>query len=579
MPQSQRIIAGRYELGKLVAKGGMATVYQAHDSVSGNTVALKILSDELSENHKFTERFKQEARAASSMDHPNIVKVLDAGDDVYTDDNGAEHSRSFIVMDYVDGIELSKLVAKGPLKVTEAVRVAAELLAAVEYAHTVGIVHRDIKPANIMIERSGTVKVVDFGIARAVSDTFDDLAQTTSVLGTAAYFAPEQAKGEKVDARTDIYAIGVVLYEMLTGRPPFEGDTAVAVAHQHIHAQPEAPSSINPKVSPALDVVVLKALSKAKSKRYQTTRQFATALAEAASGRVPAEKKPVSDVDQLLGPISEPAVEYTPSASELPEEFTYLFGTDPSTAPTLVQESNEAPDRKRVLAIVAIITLVSMVLTGMGLWVSTLQPTSLFPSSSVTVPQLNNVVYSKAEPQLKELGLIPSKMIENSGTVGKGKVIRTDPPKGTVLDPGTPITVYVSAGKTKVEVPQLADLTVEEASAQLESLGFVVGTVTESNSPSVKQGFVMSTTPPLGTELLQGSTVNMLVSTGKIEIPELRGKTVTEANNLLRALLISPTVLADASCAKAESPIVRSQSVLPGIAPQGTPVTITYCSG
>lgn len=579
MPQSQRIIAGRYELGKLIAKGGMATVYKAHDSVTGNTVALKILSDELSGNQKFTERFKQEARAASSMNHPNIVKVLDAGDDEYTDDNGGKHSRSFIVMDYVDGIELSKLVARGPLKVTEAVRVAAELLAAVEYAHTVGIVHRDIKPANIMVERNGTVKVVDFGIARAVSDTFDDLAQTTSVLGTAAYFAPEQAKGEKVDARTDIYAIGVVLYEMLTGRPPFEGDTAVAVAHQHIHAQPEAPSSINPKVSPALDVVVLKALSKAKTKRYQTTRQFATALAEAASGRVPAEKKPVSDVDQLLGPISEPAVEYTPTAAELPEEFTYLFGTDPSTAPTLVQESEEPPDRKRVLAIVAIIALVSMVLTGMGLWVSTLQPASLFPSSSVTVPQLNNVMYSKAEPELKELGLIPSKIIENSGTVGKGKVIRTDPPKGTVLDPGTPITVYVSAGKTRVEVPQLADLTVEEASAQIESLGFVVGTITEGNSPSVKQGFVISTTPPLGTELLQGSTVNMLVSTGKIDIPELRGKTVTEANNLLRALLISPTVLADANCAKAASPTVRSQSVLPGLADQGTPVTITYCSG
>ena len=579
MTQSQRIIAGRYELGKLIAKGGMATIYKAHDSVTGNTVALKILSDQLSENHKFTERFKQEARAASSMNHPNIVKVLDAGDDEFTDDAGTKHSRSFIVMDYVDGIELTKLVSRGPLKVSEAVRVTAELLAAVEYAHTSGIVHRDIKPANIMVERSGTVKVVDFGIARAVSDTFDDLAQTTSVLGTAAYFAPEQAKGEKVDARTDIYAIGVVLYEMLTGRPPFEGDTAVAVAHQHIHAEPAPPSSINPKVSPALDVVVLKALSKAKTKRYQTTRQFAAALAEAASGRVPAEKKPVSDVDQLLGPISEPAMEYTPTTSELPEEFTYLFGTDPSTAPTLVQESEEPADRKRVLAVVAIIALVSMVLTGVGLWVSTLQPASLFPSTSITVPQLNNVLYSKAEPELKELGLIPSKIIENSGTVGKGKVIRTDPPKGTVLDRGTPITVYVSAGKTRVEVPQVADLTVEEATAQLESLGFNVGTVTESNSPSVKQGLVLSTTPTLGTSLLPGSTVNMVVSTGKIELPELRGKTVTEANNLLRALLISPTVLADAGCAKADSPIVRSQSVLPGLTDQGIPVTITYCSG
>lgn len=586
MPLSNKVISGRYQLTKLIGSGGMADVYVAHDSVLGRKVAIKVLNEELAANKKFSQRFKQEAKSASSMDHPNIVQVLDAGETTETDENGVKHTYAFLVMEYVDGLELSKLVARGPLKVPEAIRVTKELLSAVEFAHNKGIVHRDIKPDNIMLTRAGKVKVLDFGIARAVAETFDDIATTTSILGTAAYFSPEQAQGQKVDIRTDIYAIGIVLFEMLTGKIPFTGDTAVAVAHQHIHAHPPAPSSINPKVSLALDQVVFTALAKDKADRFQTTAEFGRELrlTEAAKATAPKAVKaqPVveNDVDSLLGsPISEPAAEKSDSISELPDDFLFLFGDDPQTAPTLIQPEQFRPERKRVITAVAVIALVFGAIAGVGLWVATLEPTNIFPSSTVTVPTLKNVAEKDAIKELQDLDLITSIVVENSALVKKGKVIRTEPEKGAVIDPGTPITVYVSAGKTMVEVPQVADMTVADAKVQLEAVGLVLGTTTESHSPSYAAGLVISTTPTLGTKLIQGSKVNVLVSDGKIEIPDLKGKTVTDANNILSTLSITPTVQADTACAKAEQPTVRSQSPAPGVVSQGTPVTITYCAG
>lgn len=586
MPLSNNVIAGRYQLNKLIGSGGMADVYVAHDSVLGRKVAIKVLNEELAANKKFSQRFKQEAKSASSMDHPNIVKVLDAGETSETDAAGVKHTYAYLVMEYVDGLELSKLVARGPLKVPEAIRVTKELLSAVEFAHNKGIIHRDIKPDNIMLTRSGKVKVLDFGIARAASETFDDIATTTSILGTAAYFSPEQAQGQKVDIRTDLYAVGIVLFEMLTGKVPFSGDTAVAVAHQHIHAHPPAPSSLNPKVSLALDQVVFTALAKDKADRFQTTAEFGRELRAAEANKAVAPKvvepdvAPQSDMDSLLGStISEPAAEKVDTVSELPDDFLFLFGDDPQTAPTLIQPEQFRPDRKRVISAVAIIALVFGAIAGMGLWVATLQPTNIFPTSTVTVPSLQNVAEKDALKQLQDLDLITSTVVENSALVKKGKVIRTEPEKGAVIDPGTPITVYVSAGKTMVEVPQVADMTVADAKVQLEAVGLVVGTTTEAHSPSYAAGLIIGTTPTLGTKLIQGSKVNLLVSDGKIEIPDLKGKTVTDANNVLSTLSITPTVQADTTCAKGEQPTVKSQSPNPGVVAQGTAVTITYCAG
>ena len=580
MSENKQVIAGRYELGKLVGSGGMAEVYIAQDAVLGRKVAIKVLNEDLANNKKFLARFQQEARSASSLTHPNIVKVLDAGEESVTDADGTEHVRAYMVMEYVEGLELSKLVARGPLKVPEAVRVAGEILSAVEFAHSAGIVHCDIKPDNIMITRQGNVKVLDFGIARAAAAAFDDLAQTTSVLGTAAYFSPEQAQGKKVDARTDIYAIGVVLFEMLTGKVPFEGDTAVAVAHQHIHAQPVAPSTFNTKVTPALDAVVLKALSKAPKDRYQSTQAFGTALQDAASGKVVGPETKPEPIEELLGPISEPALEKTDTSSnELPAEFAFLFGDDPQTAPTLVQPEEFRPEPKRVVAIVGIVALVFGAIAGMGLWVATLKPVNLFPTSTVTVPELKGETYEAAEKELKDLGLYPTKVEESSGLVKTGKVIRTEPGKETVIEPGALVQVFVSTGKTKVAIPDVSGLPLEEAKTTITDAGFKVGLVTESTSPTVAAGAVISTNPVLGTMRFQGAKVDISVSNGKIDIPDVRGKSVAEASNLLGDLNLFPVVQADMGCTKAAEPTVRSQSVPPGLSNQGVPITLSHCAG
>ena len=580
MSENKQVIAGRYELGKLVGSGGMAEVYIAQDAVLGRKVAIKVLNEDLANNKKFLARFQQEARSASSLTHPNIVKVLDAGEDSVTDSDGTEHVRAYMVMEYVEGLELSKLVARGPLKVPEAVRVAGEILSAVEFAHSAGIVHCDIKPDNIMITRQGNVKVLDFGIARAAAAAFDDLAQTTSVLGTAAYFSPEQAQGKKVDARTDIYAIGVVLFEMLTGKVPFEGDTAVAVAHQHIHAQPVAPSTFNTKVTPSLDAVVLKALSKAPKDRYQSTQAFGTALQDAASGKVVVPEAKPEPIEELLGPISEPALEKTDTSSnELPAEFAFLFGDDPQTAPTLVQPEEFRPEPKRVVAIVGLVALVFGAIAGMGLWVATLKPVNLFPTSTVTVPELKGETYEAAEKELKDLGLYPTKVEESSGLVKTGKVIRTEPGKETVIEPGALVQVFVSTGKTKVAIPDVSGLPLEEAKTTITDAGFKVGLVTESTSPTVAAGAVIATNPVLGTMRFQGAKVDISVSNGKIDIPDVRGKSVAEASNLLGDLNLFPVVQADMGCTKAAEPTVRSQSVPPGLSNQGVPITLSYCAG
>lgn len=575
---SKQILAERYELGKQIGAGAMATVYLAHDSVLDHKVAVKILNEDLVSNKKFTTRFKQEAQNASALSHPNIVSVLDAGEQTTTDAEGVSHTHAYIVMEYIEGLVLSKLVARGPLKVPEAIRVTTELLNAISFAHKEKIIHRDIKPDNIMITRSGAVKVLDFGIARAAADAFDDLAKTTAVLGTAAYFAPEQAQGKRVDTRTDLYAVGVVLFEMLTGRVPFEGDTAVAVAHQHIHAQPQMPSEFNAKVTPALDAVVMKALAKDPKERFQSTTAFLSALSDAEDGKVIAVPLPRTIAEPLDGPIAEPAVENTGS-SELPEDLVFLFGDDPQTAPTLIQPETKKIEPKRAVAIVGIIALIFGAIAGMGVWVATLKPVNLFPSTTISVPDLKNKTYEQAAKELTDLGLIPTKVTESSALIKEGKVIRTEPVKNTEIDPGSLVQVYVSLGRVKSPVPDVTSLPLEEAKTTLTDAEFLVGTVTEATHPSIAAGSVISTDPAADSEQYPGVKINITVSNGKIEIPDVRGKTVAEATSLLVALKLNPVVQADQSCPRSTELVVQYQSVRPGLSEQGVPITINYCAG
>ncbi|MCX6495923.1 MAG: protein kinase, partial [Rhodoluna sp.] len=261
MNESKRIIAGRYELGELIGRGGMAEVHSGVDTRLGRTVAIKLLKSDLAADSSFEIRFRQEAQASARMAHPTIVRVYDAGDEVTLDEYGVERHLPYIVMELVTGEVLRDILRQRKLTQQEAIYYATGVLTALEFSHAAGVIHRDIKPANVMITNSNAVKVMDFGIARAVSDSSATLAHTNGIVGTAQYFSPEQAKGETVDSRTDLYSTGVLLYEMLTGKPPFTGETAVSVAYQHVSENASLPSSINSSISSALDSVVMKSLA------------------------------------------------------------------------------------------------------------------------------------------------------------------------------------------------------------------------------------------------------------------------------------------------------------------------------
>ena len=275
------------------------------DARLGRKVAIKLLKPSLANDPAFRTRFRQEAQAAARMAHPSIVRVFDAGEEIARDSSGRELQVPFIVMEHVEGKLLKDLVAQGPMTAEQAIQIVSGILTALEYSHRAGVVHRDIKPGNVMVASTGQVKVMDFGIARAISDSSATIAQTSAILGTAQYFSPEQARGEAVDARTDLYSTGVVLYELLTGRPPFKGETAVATAYQHVSEAPVPPSHLNPAITPALDAVVLHALAKDRFERFQAASDFAHDLEAAGAGKV-LERQPVADRFQLRALRGEP---------------------------------------------------------------------------------------------------------------------------------------------------------------------------------------------------------------------------------------------------------------------------------
>ena len=309
MTAEPRVLSGRYRIDEPIGRGGMASVYRGYDLTLGREVAIKVLDRELADDNAFRTRFRLEAQAASRMAHPTIVRVYDAGEDSLTTPDGTLRPVPFIVMELVKGRLLKEIISSGPVPVTDAVRYVDGILEALEYSHRAGVIHRDIKPGNVMVTDAGQVKVMDFGIARAVSDGSSTVAETTQILGTAAYFSPEQAKGEPVDARADVYSTGVVLYELLTGRPPFRGESPVAVAYQHVSEAPVPPSEVNETVPRALDTVALRALAKDPFQRYQDAARFREALDATVDGREPSKRQVGALTSELYGPNPRQAAE------------------------------------------------------------------------------------------------------------------------------------------------------------------------------------------------------------------------------------------------------------------------------
>ncbi len=554
-----KILAGRYALGEFIGQGGMATVYRGTDIKLGRQVAIKVMKAELSEDDQFRSRFRQEAQSASRMAHPTVVRVFDAGDDLIQTADGVKRL-PFIVMEYLDGTNLRQLIDGNRLSQTEAARIVEAVLTALEYSHRAGIVHRDIKPANIMITKSGQVKVMDFGIARAVSETSSTLQQTTAILGTAAYFSPEQAKGEAVDARTDLYSTAVLLYELLAGEVPFKGDSAVAVAYQHVSERPQPPSTRNPEISPEFDRVVLHGLGKDRGRRFQTAAEFRDALRQAASGTMPA--LPSTDTqDTVLFQAGDDITESELALRQLAEGG----GTRTQSRPP-------------VMWTWAAILTVGAVVVAVVIWLMNLVPSNLVPSNVREVPEFENTTISQALEELEKLGLEVKQVEQTDEEVPAGTVLSTKPEAGAKMVVGEEIVVYVSSGPKPVEVPDYSGLTLEAYIEALKAIGLDVGQITTVDDPVAPANRILEVSPGRGEKVQKGGTVDVSISSGKVNIERVVGQPLDVARNLLGGLGLSLALLPQTSCQAEPGYLITSQSIV-GPSPQGSRIELTYCIG
>ena len=566
-PWTGRLLGGRYEVREVIGRGGMADVYLGVDARLGRQVALKILKSTLSSDPTFRNSFRLEAMSASKMSHPSIVRVFDAGDE----DNGPAgetppgSTTPYIVMEHVEGHLLSTLMRQGKLEERHILKVADGVLTALEVSHKAGIVHRDIKPANIMISGDGTVKVMDFGIARAVSDATGNLEQTTSILGTALYISPEQAKGEEPDTRTDLYSLGVVMYELLAGSPPFTSESPVSIAYKHISEEPRPLREVNPGVSEDVALIVEAAMKKELQERFPTAQAFRAAIEDVAQGRPPKLPTPGARVRieaAVTGSVPQPTVE---PEYRTPVEGFEIFesrGIKQQSVPTL------AIGMGSVLAVLFVI--------GVVLWVFTLNPSTTATTAAPAVPALINQTEGVATQTISALGLTPDVEYEANAAVPEGIVIETFPEEGTRVAPGEPVRIVVSSGIARFDLPDVRNIDIADARAVLEERGLVVESIVDTYSPSLEEGLVMATTPQPDTPVRPGDAITITVSNGKVLIPNVVGLTVGEANPFLTgpSMQLSVRLEIATDCI---GQTVRSQSLPPGEHPQRSEITLTYC--
>ena len=563
MTAEPRVLSGRYRIDEPIGRGGMASVYRGYDLTLGREVAIKILDRELADDNAFRTRFRLEAQAASRMAHPTIVRVYDAGEDSLTAPDGTVRPVPYIVMELVKGRLLKEIISAGPVPVTDAVRYVDGILEALEYSHRAGVVHRDIKPGNVMVTDAGQVKVMDFGIARAVSDSSSTVAETTQILGTAAYFSPEQAKGEPVDARADVYSTGVVLYELLTGRQPFRGESPVAVAYQHVSEAPVPPSEVNETVPRALDTVALRALAKDPFQRYQDAAGFREALDATVDGRQPTKRQVGALTSELYGPNPRQAAETARSLRQL--------STD-----TTMKRTQAGPPVAWIWAGVA---LLAVLLISLLFWVLSIQPRDELPGNVREVPDVTGMTYERANDTLAESDLRAIRTDEESTEVAEGNVIRTDPVAGTSVEPEQQVKVYVSTGQQMSTVPTLTGLGQDAATSAITDAGLQLGTITPQNDKDLAAGTVISSAPVDGASVPSGTVVNLVVASGRVAINDVRGYTVDAATRELEGQGLTVIPQEDPNCAGSNPPTVATQSLTPGDVAVHSEITLTYCTG
>ncbi|MCC3278709.1 Stk1 family PASTA domain-containing Ser/Thr kinase [Arthrobacter sp. zg-Y40] len=579
---TDNVLNGRYEVGELIGRGGMADVYLGRDIRLGRTVAIKVLRPDLARDPLFQSRFRREAQAVAGLNHPSVVSVYDTGDQESASTRD-DVRLPYIVMEYVPGRTLRDLLKADELTIDKSVEYVLGVLAALDYSHRSGIVHRDIKPANVMVTVDGGVKVMDFGIARAMADSAATMTQTQAVIGTAQYLSPEQARGETVDARSDLYSAACLLFELLTGRPPFTGDSPVSVAYQHVRELPVAPSSLNPEVSTALDDVLERGLAKDRNHRYQTAREFREALlAVRDGGPATAATQAIAVPPHAVHPADPQDEEPRTRAMAKVLAGGSLTAEEDADRPVLNigstgEREPQQKARRRAWTTVFVILLV-LVLGAAGVvgW-NVLNAKPAAPTTA-SVPLVEAMSQSDAFNAIVDAGFrAPSISEEYSDTVQDGLAIRTSPAAGAMAHLQEDITLYISKGPSTAEIPgDLIGMTESGARDALRELDLKGGATKTDNSSTMSEGRVLGTEPAVGERVPAGTEVNIIVSTGKVVVPDLAGLTREQAE----ATLLDPTLLLTPKLVEVESTeaapgIVLSQSVMPGteVAP-GTSIVV-----
>lgn len=670
-----RILDHRYELGEILGSGGMATVYAAEDNRLGRQVAIKVLRPEHAENGVFRTRFRREAEAIASMNHPTVIAVFDTGtfnpvteekaledpeatapmpkvepehpeDDVEPVEEVDSDSVPYIVMERLNGNTLKDVLSeKGQLPIDDALSYAEGILDALQYSHERGIIHRDIKPGNVMVldrteedealGRPARIKVMDFGIARAMTETARPLTEAQTIMGTARYISPEQARGETADERSDLYAVGCLLYQMLAGRPPFDGSSSVEVMEQHMRDTAEPPSTFRPEISPALDALALRSLEKNRADRFQSAEDFSFALQNASHGiSVDHAGNPAEDPTQAIGGVTGIAAgataagagaaasrsaddanvangdhaytsslnspedsaggqdsEYTMHEGRTPQmEDSSVSGFFPSAQDEYTDEELYDYERHKALAarkrrraawknVILGLIIFLLAATALGAWLY--YQNELNKPVYVNVPAVENQSESDAENRLRNEGLKVKVSEDFSDKVESGNAIKTDPSKGTEVEKDSTVTLHVSKGPENLSLPDdLAGQSEAYVRSRLEELGLKAGRVETANNPTIQAGLVVGTHPNLGEQVKAGSTVNLVLSTGKVQVPDVVGKTRDEAVAELtgKDTLLSTEITTENSSQPAGTVVRQSAQGGTSIA-QGSTVTITVSSG
>ncbi|MGH2977322.1 MAG: Stk1 family PASTA domain-containing Ser/Thr kinase [Gaiellaceae bacterium] len=550
---------GRYRIMRKLGAGGMADVYLAEDQELGRRVAIKILNGRHANDDQFIERFRREAKNAAALNHPNIVSIYDRGEaeDTY-----------YIAMEFLDGRSLKELiVGHGAAPVKVAIEYARQILSALRFAHRHGIVHRDIKPHNVLVDGEGRVKVTDFGIARAGTS---QMTETGSIVGTAQYLSPEQARGGEIDQRSDLYSLGIVLYELLTGKTPFEGDTPVEIAMKHLSAVPKPPSELRPDIPPELDMVVLRALAKDPDDRYQSADEMEADLERVARG-APVAAATVDSATQVLR--RPPAAASEPTAATMIAPPRARGRDVPPPPPTVVEEEERGgPDRPLWPWLVAVLFVVAALIAGFFVWhelggSKVQEPVGLYQGERA----------AQAELQIRRAHLVPSVKPGSSEKYKKGLVFDQSPGPGSKVDKGGTVTIFVSTGPPKVPVPNVKGQQWAAAQQELTKEGFVP---VEISVPGKTKGQVTATDPPAGKEVPKGSKVRVNVMSGPVtkSIPNVVGETINVASANLHADGFNPNpTYVDSSAPQGQ---VIHQNPAPGTsAPRGSTVDLQVSNG